>query len=86
MIVVIGLMRQGRRLHSGPDLICRGFALPEAELDEMKNIVSSILKNYEIIKSFDRDEIVSAVKKAMKKYLFKHHKKAPMILPIVMEH
>lgn len=85
LIVVIGLTKQGKKLFSGPELISRGFALAESDLDEMRNIIHSILKNYEIIKSFDRDEIVSAVKKAMKKYLFKHLKKAPMILPIVME-
>lgn len=85
LIVVIGLTKQGKKLYSGPELISRGFALAQEDTDEMINIISSILKNFEIIKAFDRDEIVSAVKKAMKKYLFKHHKKSPMILPIVME-
>ena len=85
LIVVIGLMKQGKKPYTGPELITRGFALPQEEMDELANIINSILKNYEIIKSFDRDEIVAAVKKAMKKYLYKHHKKAPMILPIVME-
>lgn len=86
LIVVVGLSLKNGKIYSGPEFISRGFSLGEEETEEVKRIVTSVVKNFDLIKNFDRDEVTAALKKAMKKYILKHLRQTPMILPVVMEH
>ena len=67
-----------------PDLIFRGFTLDEVLIEECKRVIESVIRNFGE-KTVEREEIKSAVRKAVKKFIFSRTRKAPMILPVIAD-
>lgn len=68
-----------------PDLILRGFTLDEELVQECKKVIEAVIRNVgEDGKSGEREEIKTAVRKAVKKFIFSRTRRTPMIIPIVM--
>ena len=66
-----------------PDLIARGFQIDEELVDECKKIVGNVLKKVGVEQSDERDAVKSAVRKAVKKFIFSRTRRLPMIIPVV---
>ena len=67
-----------------PDLIFRGFTLDESLIEECKRVIESVIRNFGE-KSIEREEIKSAVRKAVKKFIFSRTRRTPMILPVIAD-
>ncbi len=68
-----------------PDIINKGAILNDKQLQEMKNIVCTTIKGYDVKAVADMGEIQGAIRKNLRNYVFKKTKKNPMILPVITE-
>ena len=88
IIVVITMDRSTGEVVSGPDVISRGFVyVRESEnlMDDVKNVVRSIIRKCEEEGIQDWSTIKGTVKENLKDYIFNKTRRNPMILPIIME-
>ena len=83
IIVVVNISMEKGGLTSEPDLIARGFQLDDALVEECRKIVANVLKKVGVEQSDERDAIKSAVRKAVKKFIFSRTRRLPMIIPVV---
>ena len=73
---------------SGPDLISRGFVyVRESEdlMDEVKELANKILTESIENGETEWNQMKTAVKDALSKYLYSKTKRKPMILPVIMD-
>lgn len=88
IIIIIGLQKTTNQILSGPDIISRGFVYVR-EADELMGKIKQLA-----FKSVDRclsknisdwGKIKTAIKEDLNDFLWKEMKRAPLILPIIIE-
>lgn len=88
IVVCVNLSSQDGSVISGPDIITRGFIyVKESEdlMDELKTVAIEAIERCERKRVRDWTAIKSAIKSDLSGYLYKHTKRNPMILPVIME-
>ncbi|KAA0564404.1 ribonuclease J [Bacillus sp. CH30_1T] len=88
LIIVITLSKSEHSIISGPDTISRGFVFvrnSEDLLKDVNHLVKKVVDELSAENIRDWKEMKQAIKKDVGQYLFKHLKRKPMILPIIIE-
>ncbi len=88
IVVCVNLSSQDGSIISGPDIITRGFIyVKESEelMDELREVAMEAIDRCGRKRSRDWASIKSAIKNDLSGYLYKHTKRNPMILPVIME-
>ena len=88
IIVVVTIESLSGLIISGPDIVSRGFVyVREAEelIDEARSIVRTVLENCLATNKTDWSTIKLRVRDELSAYIFKQTRRAPMILPLIME-
>ncbi|MGF3102801.1 ribonuclease J [Rossellomorea sp. DUT-2] len=88
LIIVITLSKSEHSIVSGPDTISRGFVFvrnSEDLLKDVNHLVKKVVDELSAENVRDWKEMKQAIKKDVGQYLFKHLKRKPMILPIIIE-
>lgn len=89
LMIIIGVSTTLGGVVSGPEIISRGFIYTgdnsaDDIVDEMKQIVLSILENMDL-KEFNAGHAKNLIQRQIKNYLAKKLKRSPMVLPIVVQ-
>ena len=88
IVVCMNLSSEDGALLTGPDIITRGFVyVKESEelMEELKEVALEALDRCQRKRVRDWSTIKSAIKNDLSGYLYKHTKRNPMILPVIME-
>lgn len=88
IVVVLTLEKYTNRLLSGPDIVTRGFVyVRESEMliDDATGVVYEAVMHCIDNNISDWSKIKSVIKDSLGDYIWKKMKRAPMILPIIME-
>ena len=88
IVVCVNLSSQDGSVISGPDIITRGFIyVKESEelMEELREVALEAIDRCGRKRVRDWATIKSAIKNDLSGYLFKHTKRNPMILPVIME-
>jgi ribonuclease J len=88
IVVCVNLSSQDGGIISGPDIITRGFIyVKESEelLEELREVAMEAIERCTRRRSRDFATVKSAIKNDLSGYLYKHTKRNPMILPVIME-
>ncbi len=88
IVVCVNLSSQDGAVLSGPDIITRGFIyVKESEelMDELREVAMEAIERCQRKRIRDWSAIKTAIKNDLSGYLYKHTKRNPMILPVIME-
>ena len=88
VVVVLSMSSHDHRLLCEPEIVTRGFVyVKESEelLQELRELAMSTVDGMAARRRKDDNEVCRAVRSAVSSYLYKHTKRSPMILPILME-
>ena len=88
IVVCVNLSSEDGSIITGPDIITRGFIyVKESEdlMDELKEGAMEAIDRCQRKRVRDWSAIKSAIKNALRGYLYKPTKRNPMILPVIME-
>jgi ribonuclease J len=88
IIVVASVNRSTRQVVAGPDIISRGFVYVrenEHLIDQATEVVTKTLNNCFDKNKKDWNEMKSAVRDDLRKFIYEKTKRNPVILPIFME-
>ncbi|MBU7591786.1 ribonuclease J [Metabacillus halosaccharovorans] len=88
LVIVVTLSKTDRSIISGPDTISRGFVYArdsEALLKDVNRQVERIVKDLQKERVHQWNIMKQNIKKTLGQYLYKHTKRKPMILPIIIE-
>ena len=88
IVVCVNLSSQDGSVITGPDIITRGFIyVKESEelMDELREVAMEAIDRCARKHVRDWTAIKSAIKNDLSGYLYKHTKRNPMILPVLME-
>lgn len=88
MTVVVTLSKETRQVVAGPDIVSRGFVYVRESGDlmgEAKEVVIKALDQCNKRNIRDWNKIKTAVRDALRDYLWLKTKRNPMILPVIME-
>ncbi|WP_226530136.1 ribonuclease J [Metabacillus niabensis] len=88
LVIVVTLSKTDRSIISGPDTISRGFVYArdsEALLKDVNRHVERIVKDLQKERVHQWNIMKQNIKKTLGQYLYKHTKRKPMILPIIIE-
>ncbi len=88
MVVVVTISKENGKIIAGPDIISRGFVyVRESEdlIDEARKVVKVALDGCEQQNIREWSVLKSAIRDALKDFLFERTKRRPMILPVIME-
>ena len=88
LVIVVTLSKTDRSIISGPDTISRGFVYArdsEALLKDVNRQVEKIVKDLQKERVHQWNIMKQSIKKTLGQYLYKHTKRKPMILPIIIE-
>ncbi len=88
IVVCVNLSSQDGSIITGPDIITRGFIyVKESEelMEELRTVAMEAIERCGRKRSRDWATIKSAIKNDLSGYLYKHTKRNPMILPVIME-
>jgi len=88
IVVCMNLSAEDGALLTGPDIITRGFVyVKESEelMEELREVALEALERCQRKRVRDWSTIKSAIKNDLSGYLYKHTKRNPMILPVIME-
>ncbi len=88
IVVCVNLSSQDGSILTGPDIITRGFIyVKESEelMEELRNVALEAIDRCQRKHLRDWSAIKSAIKSDLSGYLYKHTKRNPMILPVIME-
>ncbi len=83
VVVVVGVDETSGQL-SSMEIIGKGLVLSENMILDAKANVLNALKNIDLRKIRDENELAGLIRRSIKNYIFKKTKKNPMILPVVM--
>ncbi len=88
MVVVVALDRDSGTVENGPDIISRGFVYVRESEELMAGARAEVSKALD--KCADRNvrewsAIKSAIRDALRSYLYENTRRSPMILPIIIE-
>lgn len=88
MTVVITIDKSTRKIVAGPDIVSRGFVYVRESGDMMGEAKSVVVKAMEMCNQKnirDWGKMKTAVRDALRDYLWQQTKRNPMILPVIME-
>ena len=88
IVVCVNLSSEDGSVLTGPDIITRGFIyVKESEelMEELREVAMEAIERCQRKRTRDWDTIKSAIKNDLSGYLYKHTKRNPMILPVIME-
>jgi ribonuclease J len=88
IVVCVNLSSQDGAVLSGPDIITRGFIyVKESEelMEELREVAMEAIERCQRKRVRDWSAIKTAIKNDLSGYLYKHTKRNPMILPVIME-
>jgi len=88
IVVCVNLSAEDGSVITGPDIITRGFVyVKESEelMEDLRCVVMETLDRCGRKRTRDWATIKSAIKNDLSGYLYKHTKRNPMILPVIME-
>ena len=88
IVVCVNISSQDGSVISGPDIITRGFIyVKESEdlMEELREVAMEAIDRCRGKRSRDWAAIKTAIKTDLSGYLYKHTKRNPMILPVIME-
>ena len=88
IVVCVNLSAEDGGILTGPDIITRGFIyVKESEelLEDLKLVAMEAIERCQRKRVRDWTAIKSAIKNDLSGYLYKHTKRNPMILPVIME-
>jgi ribonuclease J len=88
IVVCVNLSSQDGGVLSGPDIITRGFIYvkeSEALMDELREVALEAIERCQRKRIREWSAIKTAIKNDLSGYLYKHTKRNPMILPVIME-
>ena len=88
IVVVVNLSGEDGAILSGPDIITRGFIYVKESgdlMEELKEIATDAVEDCVDQKITDWATIKASIKSSLSNYLYKHTKRNPMILPVIME-
>ncbi len=83
VVVVVGIDELSSEL-SSLEIVCKGVVLTDSAVSESKTYVENALKQIDLRKVSDDNELSGIIRRSLKNHLFKSTKKNPMILPIIM--
>ena len=82
-VIVVGVDEMSAELTS-LEIIGKGIAVTDEIISGAKANILNALKNVDMRKINDENELASIIRRGVKNYLYKQTKKNPMILPVVM--
>ena len=88
IVVCVNLSSQDGSVITGPDIITRGFIyVKESEdlMEELRVVATEAIERCSRKRTRDWAAIKTAIKSDLSGYLYKHTKRNPMILPVIME-
>ncbi|MBQ9268762.1 MAG: ribonuclease J [Oscillospiraceae bacterium] len=88
IVVVVNLSGEDGSLLSGPDIITRGFVYVKESgdlMEELHDIAEKAVTDCVDQGITDWSTVKASIKSSMSNYLFRHTKRNPMILPVIME-
>jgi len=88
IVVCINLSSQDGSILTGPDIITRGFIYVKESgelMEELQEVALEAIERCQRKHVRDWTAIKSAIKNDLSGYLYKHTKRNPMILPVIME-
>ena len=88
IVVCVNLSSQDGSVITGPDIITRGFIyVKESEdlMEELRAVATEAIERCGRKRTRDWAAIKTAIKNDLSGYLYKHTKRNPMILPVIME-
>ncbi len=88
IVVCVNISSEDGGIITGPDIITRGFIyVKESDelMEELRNVALEAIDRCGRKRVRDRSAIKSAIKNDLSGYLYKHTKRNPMILPVIME-
>ncbi len=89
VIAVVGIDMTTKQVVSGPDLFSRGFMAEdyrEELIEDARNVILGVIETFgDTGSQVEFDEIKSACRKALAKFIYERTHRRPMIVPIVME-
>ncbi|WP_175638758.1 ribonuclease J [Metabacillus schmidteae] len=88
LVIVVTLNKTDRSIISGPDTISRGFVYArdsESLLRDVNRQVEKIMKDFQKERVHQWNVMKQNIRKTLGQYLYKHTKRKPMILPIIIE-
>ena len=88
IVVCVNLSSQDGSIITGPDIITRGFVYvkeSEALMEELREVALEAIERCSRRRSRDWTTYKSAIKNDLSGYLYKHTKRNPMILPVIVE-
>ena len=88
IVVCVNISSQDGSIISGPDIITRGFIyVKESEelMEELREVAMEAIDRCGRRRNRDWAAMKSAIKNDLSGYLYKHTKRNPMILPVIME-
>ena len=88
IVVVVNLSGEDGSLLSGPDIITRGFVYVKESgdlMEELHDIAEKAVSDCVDQGITDWSTVKASIKSSMSNYLFRHTKRNPMILPVIME-
>ena len=88
IVVCVNLSGEDGSVITGPDIITRGFIyVKESEelMEELREVAWEAIERCQRKRVRDWNTLKSAIKNDLSGYLYKHTKRNPMILPVIME-
>ena len=88
IVVVVNLSGEDGAILSGPDIITRGFVYVKESgdlMEDLKEIATAAVEDCVAQRVTDWATIKASIKSTLSNYLYKHTKRNPMILPVIME-
>ena len=88
IVVVVNLSSEDGAIISGPDIITRGFVYVKESgdlMEELNEIATEAVEDCISQHVTDWATIKASIKSSLSNYLYKHTKRNPMILPVIME-
>ncbi len=88
IVVVVNLSGEDGAILSGPDIITRGFVYVKESgdlMEDLKEIATAAVEDCVAQRITDWATIKASIKSTLSNYLYKHTKRNPMILPVIME-
>jgi ribonuclease J len=88
VVVCVNLSAEDGSIITGPDIITRGFVyVKESDelMDDLREVALEAMERCGRKRIRDYATIKSAIKNDLSGFLYKHTKRNPMILPVIME-
>jgi ribonuclease J len=88
IVVCVNISSEDGSIITGPDIITRGFVyVKESDelMDDLREVALEAMERCGRKRIRDYATIKSAIKNDLSGFLYKHTKRNPMILPVIME-